>query len=217
MIKKFLIRLNVKFQRFFSLYKFFFFLTFNKTIKVPRGIYNSTKSEPLRAKIMREYLIKQIIKFKKNSKKNEKFNLLEVGSYIGSSTLIFGDTLQKYLGEKFNIICIDPFQSYVLKNEKEWGLVEFSKGIEQMFFYFNYNISQKKWRSNLILLRKSRKQAEDFLKNSKLSFDFLYIDGSHFYKDVKYDLESYSKMLKKKKIIMVSCAVMIYYFHTRKF
>ena len=137
MIKKYLVRLNVKIQRFIFNYKFFFLLSLNKTIKLPRGIYNSTIQEPERAKFMKKSLKRQIIKFKENYKKGERFNLLEVGSYIGSSTLIFGDILRNQLGDRFNIICVDPYKSYVKKNEKEWGLIEFSKGIEKMFFYFH--------------------------------------------------------------------------------
>lgn len=121
-----------------------------------------------------------------------------MGSYIGSSTIILGNALNELLGDKFILFSIDPFVPYNRKNEKEFGVIELSKQIEKIYFYFLYNISKFSWRKNFIHIRNDMNHASLFL-NYDIYFDFIYIDGSHYYKDIKTDLNNCSKLIYNKK------------------
>jgi hypothetical protein len=200
-------RCLVIFSRFFYLYKFFLFLNLGKKIPPIRGVYNSTVEQPERAKLLLENIKKQIFLYKKNIINNKKpkkkgggrkFICLEVGSYIGSSTIILGNALNELLGDQFILFSVDPFIPYKSKNEKEFGVIELSKHIEKIYFYFLYNISKFSWRKNFIHLRNDMNQATLF-SNYNIYFDFIYIDGSHYYQDVKNDLNNCSKLIYDKK------------------
>ena len=62
--------------------------------------------------------------------------------------------------------------------------------------YFMNNISIKKWRDKHIHLRMISNDAFDILKKFNIKIDFCYIDGSHYYKAFKFDLDNYCKILK---------------------
>ena len=69
---------------------------------------------------MVKILEEQIKKFKDtNSNQNNKFILLEVGSYLGESLELFGDVLQKEIPNNFIIISVDPYIPYATDKENE--------------------------------------------------------------------------------------------------
>lgn len=179
----------------FYLFYFFFCIIFNINIRPPRGSYNSQK-KVIRVKQLKKSLKSQIKIFKKKNK-NRNFNIIEIGSYIGGSTISLGETLYGSLGNRFNLFCVDPFKPFSSKNEKEWAHHEMSKTIEKIYFYFLYRVSKTKYRSNIIHLRDSIINLQHVF--NKYDIDYIYIDGSHYYKDVIIDLETSYKLIKKRK------------------
>jgi hypothetical protein len=61
-----------------------------------------------------------------------------------------------------------------------------------------YRVSKTKFRSNIIHLRDSIINLQHIF--NKYDIDYIYIDGSHYYKDVIIDLlETSYKLIKKRK------------------
>ena len=114
-----------------------------------------------------------------------KMKMLEIGSYMGESTMMFASS--NLFSE---IHCIDPFEGHEqfnLDNNYDWNFVEEQFKINTRFFN---NINLHKNYSYKIVDKFSDKY-----------FDFIYIDASHRYEDVKRDIECYLPKLKKDGII----------------
>lgn len=114
-----------------------------------------------------------------------KLKMLEIGSYMGESTFIFG------VSDVFlEIHCIDPFEGHEkfnLDNNYDWNFVEEQFKINTRFFN---TINLHKNYSNKVI----NKFDDDY-------FDFIYIDASHRYEDVKRDIQTFLPKLKKNGIM----------------
>ena len=147
---------------------------------------------------------------------SEKFILVEIGSYLGESLEVWGDILERTLKNNFLIISIDPYIYYASDTDKNYlhsvsagryiidkstpkkspKVVKMSEYMDKIYMYFINNISLKKWRDKHIHLRMISNDAFDILKKLNIKIDFCYIDGSHYYKAFKFDLDNYCKILK---------------------
>lgn len=108
-------------------------------------------------------------------KNKQNIKMLEIGSYKGESTFMFASS-----GIFSEIHCIDPYQGNEEANdilEEKWD------NVKQDFFtntrYFNNITLHQEYSYNIV----------DKFKDGY--FDFIYIDGSHEYKDVKKDIQLY--------------------------
>ena len=105
----------------------------------------------------------------------------------------FDKNLDNYL-----VISIDPYKKYAsdndIKNETAVSII--SNKIEKVYFYFLNNISKYNFRENFIHIRKNSIEGLELLIKLKLNFDFIYIDGSHYYNDIKKDYLMSKDLLK---------------------
>ena len=121
--------------------------------------------------------------------KIENPKMIEIGSYNGESTLIFGASM---VFDK--IICVDPLSLDSL----EFGLEHHSQEeivnqFKQNTNYFDGN-GKGLGQTKVELIRDySYNVADRFDDNS---FDFIYIDGAHDYLSVKKDIELFAPKLK---------------------
>ena len=108
---------------------------------------------------------------------------LEVGSYIGASSLM----IAKGLKDKSKLFCIDTWNNDAM-TEGNWdSYQEFSKNIKTV-------------EDKIITIRNTSEQAGiDFNKN----IDFIFIDGDHSYEGVKKDIDIWFPKLKSKGIIIM--------------
>ena len=118
-----------------------------------------------------------------NIKKEEKINILEIGSYEGQSTFFF----LKYF--KFSTIdCVDTWEGSD-EHDKDTFLKVEKKFDKNTSFYFNQVI-------------KNKKKFKDFFIKNKKKYNIIYIDGSHYYKDVYRDAIFAKKNLDRNGIII---------------
>jgi len=151
----------------------------NKKISLRHLGYGQLSNE--RAVEMKNCLNQQIDLFKKSNR--ELFVFLEIGSYLGESLETYGKILSDELNENYLMISIDPYGLYL------------NKSMNKIYMYFINNISKTKFKNNFTHLRMDSKKGYDLLSKLNIKLDFCYIDGSHFYKDIKFEIENFNKIL----------------------
>ena len=113
-----------------------------------------------------------------------KGTMIEIGTFTGESTVLFGDHFKKVIG-------IDPMmEDYDV--EDPTSKFNFNKVLDM----FNERVKNHK---NIQLITKTSDDAVlDF--NDEV-FDFIYIDGIHQYENVKQDIINYLPKVKKGGVI----------------
>ena len=160
--------------------------TFNDYKKDNKNIFHSSnKSEAI--SFIDQYLIKEIVTELKPKK------ILEIGTFIGASSLVIGKTL-KILNVSFTIDTVDindvnskDFKEFINKNYfiDLTPFEIFKKNhIENNINFFTY-------------------KSYDFFKMNKNKYDFIFIDGSHQFKDVYDDICNSLKILNKYGLILI--------------
>lgn len=115
---------------------------------------------------------------------DQKIDYLEIGSFEGRSTV--------YISELKNInsiMCVDTF---------EGGDEHSNVNFKEVFNNLNYNLKKTPNQNYKIFKGKSN---NFFTQNSK-KFNLIYIDGSHYYEDVKSDFENSLNYLEKGGILI---------------
>ncbi len=115
--------------------------------------------------------------FKKLKFFNNKISILEIGSFEGMSLLFY---YYVFKNDKISVTSVDMLDknSIFFKN--------FKKNTEKLKNFKFYNL-----KSNFF-----------FKKKNKEKYDFIYIDGSHYYKDVMLDAKNSYRLLNKNGIIV---------------
>ena len=142
----------------------------------------------------------------KNKSKKNYFNILEIGAYIGMSTLKFGDILYQEFGDNFKIFTIDPYKIKYGTEYKDAFPTNIIKDgyvhiLEQKKIFEN-NISRQIWKKNHTHLLCNSQIALKDLKKNKLFFNFIYIDGSHAYSEVINDFENSYDLLNEDGMLI---------------
>lgn len=124
--------------------------------------------------------LKELIMYINTFKPVNELTMIEIGSYIGESTVIFASAFKQ-------VISIDPYIDNYDPTDHACKHAPFEK-VYQQFLYNTRSFS------NIKHIRKFSDQAVlDFELDS---IDFVYIDGNHQYEFVKKDIESYYKIIK---------------------
>ena len=113
-----------------------------------------------------------------------KSSMIEIGTFTGESTVIFGDHFEQVIG-------VDPM------------LPDYDPIDATSFFNFNEVLNMFKNRTkeynNISLVQKTSNDAVNDFEDG--SFDFVYIDGIHTYDGVKSDIINYLPKIKKGGVI----------------
>jgi len=127
-----------------------------------------------------EKLIKEEIK--------DNFNLLEIGSWAGHSTVLWGSVVKG----RGKVFCIDT-----------WGgagnTPQLRNKDKEILDLFNHNIKTSGLNNTVIPIRGTSDALANVLQNNY--FDFVYVDGDHSYSQFKKDLLNYTKKVKLGGII----------------
>lgn len=144
--------------------------------------YTTNKDQTwMRDKVGTEGLMDLIKELGDNSHKS----MIEIGSFVGESTVIFA----KYFKQ---VIAIDPFLADYDPKDPTSYLFEFKNVYET---YLERTGDHK----NIKTIKLTSTDAKDVLKDEL--FDFIYIDGLHTYEGVKTDIENYLPLVKKGGVI----------------
>lgn len=130
------------------------------------------------------------------------YEVLEIGSWAGGSTITFAEALKKYNGGRGKIIAVDAWQSFHGSDHIEkpsHAVMEKALKDGKIFDLFLHNIKSAGV-ENLVEIK--RGWSRDVLPTLKPeSLDLIFIDGSHFYKDVLLDLQNSIPLLKNGGVI----------------
>lgn len=110
--------------------------------------------------------------------------MIEIGSFIGESTVIFAQHFKE-------VIAIDPFLCDYDPNDPTSKF-----NFDDVYKEYSRRVSPY---TNIKTLRMTSDEALEVLKNDK--YDFVYIDGLHTYDGVKTDIINYQPLVKPGGVI----------------
>jgi predicted O-methyltransferase YrrM len=116
---------------------------------------------------------------------NSDKTMIEIGSFVGESTVLFAQSFKK-------VIAIDPFLADYDPKDPTSYLFEFKN------VYDTY-LDRTSPYSNIQTLTMTSDAAADILNEDY--FDFIYLDGLHTYEGVKTDIKNYLPMVNKGGVI----------------
>jgi len=123
--------------------------------------------------------LKKLIDYVNSFANTKELNMIEIGSYLGESTIIFA--------EHFNsVISIDPFIDKDDVDDVNFNYANFGKVYEA----FKKNIENV---SNILHLKETSDDAINKLPQEK--YFMVYIDGVHTYEQVKKDINNYKNII----------------------
>jgi predicted O-methyltransferase YrrM len=106
--------------------------------------------------------------------------IIEIGSYVGESTMIFADRFKE-------VISVDPYINDYDLNDAACHHAPFDKVYEQ---FIRNTLSVP----NIKSIKETSQNAFFILKDQQ--WDMVYIDGLHTYEGVLYDIEHYKTIIK---------------------
>lgn len=171
-------------------FKLFDFLRYKAAIwynKPYWGIDGGTipNSSNERMSWMRKFIKKEI-----ENHQGEFFKILEIGSWLGSSAIVWADAITKYNNGNGLVVCVDPWAPYVESenlgiNNTPYIMNEALKK-DKIFPLFLNNIRSFGMEN---IIKPYRGKSDEVLPTLREKcFNFVYVDGSHFYTQVIKDL-----------------------------
>ena len=116
---------------------------------------------------------------------NSNKTMIEIGSFVGESTVLFAQHFKE-------VLAIDPFLADYDPADPTSYLFEFNNVYQT---YLQRTGDYK----NILTIVSTSDQALEELKGQE--FDFIYIDGLHTYEGVKNDITNYLPLIKKGGVI----------------
>jgi predicted O-methyltransferase YrrM len=122
--------------------------------------------------------------------------IAEIGTHIGTTATRFANCIKN--NKDSYVMCIDTWLAdvadYIIRKDgMKYNLKEGNDHI--LFDLFLQNIQNNNLESTIIPFRLPSIQAGQILYYYGIKFDIIYIDASHEYLNVKYDLELYFELL----------------------
>ena len=127
-----------------------------------------------------------LIDYFDNIDRNDIIEILEIGSWEGRSACFFLNYFRQS-----TLTCVDTWKGSVENFDNSTpDLNSVEKNFDKNVFEFKNRVIKNKMRSKI------------FFQSNKKKFDFIYIDGSHFYDDVLNDAKDGFNALKKDSYML---------------
>lgn len=124
--------------------------------------------------------------------------ILEVGTWMGQgSTQIW----LHYMPPDSQLVCIDKWSTYLTANDLNAGPSSYvaMNDLSRTAINISLNAIESAADKNVIVIKADSEQALTLFKENY--FDFVYIDGSHYYANVKADLAIAKRLVKNGGIL----------------
>ena len=128
--------------------------------------------------------------------------VLEIGSWAGGSTITFAEAIKKYNGDQGRVVAVDAWRNFHGKDhieKKSHRVMEHALSQGKIFNLFLHNVRSAGYENIVIPCRGWSSVVLPLMRNA--SMDFIFVDGSHFYKDVMNDLKESARILKDGGIL----------------
>lgn len=132
----------------------------------------------------------------------EPLHILEIGSWAGASTVSLAFALRD-LNIQGTITCVDPWNPYFDEQQNKEGDIyrEMSRAAEsgEIYQLFLHNIASAGIDHSVRIQRGTSRERLPELESQ--SFDVIYVDGSHLYHDVSFDLQQAKRLIRAGGIL----------------
>lgn len=139
----------------------------------------------------------------KIAQSNAELKMLEVGSWTGSSALTWSEAIAKHCSGSGSILCVDPWAPYLDKEDilkdVNYQNMNYISALDLSYSLFLHNIKFAATGVKINHFRGTSSEVLPYLNRD--SFDLIYLDGSHYLEDVRYDLAQADKLLKDGGIL----------------
>lgn len=150
---------------------------------------------------------KAFLRDKCSGTKSPTLNVLEIGAWIGASTcilsLVAGTFIDRgRISPDTRLHVIDPWLPYFdLEKNQALHYAEMNEGASggTAFRSFEANLSRFGRHDIVAVHKASSRDVLDLFQAD--TFDFIYIDGSHFYEDVSFDMRSSKRICRPGGIV----------------
>lgn len=128
--------------------------------------------------------------------------LVEVGSYQGASTIFFANEFKRR-GIDCKMICIDTFVGSITHWTEDYFYQDLRQenGFPTLYKQFLSVVIKNSFQDKIIPLPLTSLDGARFLKKNDIAPDMIYIDASHEYPDVLFDISVYFDCLKSGGVI----------------
>ncbi|MCR9254846.1 MAG: class I SAM-dependent methyltransferase [Alphaproteobacteria bacterium] len=135
--------------------------------------------------------------------RDDGMRFLEVGSWLGSSALVWAEALEMFASGPKSLLCVDPWEVYFSDKEVADGEIyrNFNSLLETGLAYdlFRHNIGFAPASVEIDHIRGGFARASAFLRPG--FFDLIYLDGNHHYESTRQDIEIAKKLVSEGGVI----------------
>jgi len=128
--------------------------------------------------------------------------ILEIGSWAGASAITWAKALQSLFGGRGTVLCVDIWKPYIDTSANAEEKFEIMSRAAEDGSIFNLFLDNVRAAAVDDIIEYRVGSSRDVLPQMPAgSFDIVYVDGSHTYEDVAFDLEEAQRLVSANGIV----------------